>query len=59
MRDPSSIVPEFVPAIDIRAPMVTMIAPIGPMSSAAAEAIGVSVFDRSGSADIAPSCTST
>ncbi len=52
------MVPEFVPAIDSSAPIVTMYAPIGPMSACAAEAIGVVLCERSGSADIAPSCTS-
>ena len=37
MREPSSIVPEFVPAIDSSAPMVTMNAPMGPISAAAAD----------------------
>src|SRR5437764_597124 len=55
MREPSSTVPELVPAIDSNAPRVTTTAPMPPTSAAAASAIGVDVFDRSGSADIAPS----
>src|SRR5438067_2376901 len=48
MREPSRTVPEFVPAIDSKAPSVTTIAPIGPTISAAAEAIGVFVAERFG-----------
>ena len=59
MREPSSTVPEFVPAIDIRAPAVMISAPRGPISAAAASAMGVFVAERSGSADIAPSCART